>query len=250
MSKVSFLVAGVQKGGTTAIRRYLRAVPGLSVPAPELHFFDDESQDWASIDADRYEASFAGDDGVRGEVTPIYSYWPGALERAARYRPDMKIILLLRDRVARAWSHWRMEHHRGADAAPFAWAIREGRARVTADPASCRGAHRVYSYVERGCYAPQVAQALRLFGRERVLLLRSADLRSDPAAVLAAVATFLGVAPPQRPVSPQVVRPGSHVAPSFAITDQDVALLRSLYAEDEAAFVALTGLHLPPEPLR
>ncbi len=46
-----------------------------------MHFFDDETQDWSAPDYGAYHAHFGARDGLRGEATPIYAYWPNALER-------------------------------------------------------------------------------------------------------------------------------------------------------------------------
>ncbi|MBE7217784.1 MAG: sulfotransferase [Caulobacteraceae bacterium] len=241
--RVDFLIAGVQKGGTTALHAQLQRHPALGLPdEKELHFFDDEAQDWSAPDLAAYHARFAGLEGRArlGEATPIYLYWAPALERIARYRADMRLVLVFRDPVERAWSHWRMEKARGFDAAPFAWAIREGRARVD-DPAS-PGQHRVYSYVERGFYAPQLARAHALFGRERVLALRSEDLDADPGATVAQVSRFLGVAPPEVPPPPLRANVGVSRDLGSRLTDEDRALLAGLYAEDLAAFGAASGL--------
>ena len=49
--RVDFLIAGVQKGGTTALHAYLSEHPGLNLAAEkELHFFDDQTVDWAHPD--------------------------------------------------------------------------------------------------------------------------------------------------------------------------------------------------------
>ena len=46
--QISFLVAGVQKAGTTALHSYLQSHPGLFLPdTKELHFFNNENIDWA-----------------------------------------------------------------------------------------------------------------------------------------------------------------------------------------------------------
>lgn len=241
--RVDFLVAGVQKGGTTALHDYLAEHPALGLPATkELHFFDDEGQDWAAPDVAGYHARFAGLEGRErwGEATPIYVYWPQSLPRIARYRPDMRLVLVFRDPVARAWSHWRMETARGFDDAPFAWAIREGRARVD-DPAA-PGCHRVYSYVERGFYADQLARAHALFGRDRVLSMRSEDLDAEPEATLAAVWRVLDVAPPPGPVRPRRANVGAERDLGSAFTDEDRAYLAGLYREDLARFAELSGL--------
>ena len=241
--RVDFLIAGVQKGGTTALHAQLQRHPQLGLPdEKELHFFDDEAQDWAAPDYAGYHAKFAGLEGRDrlGEATPIYVYWTPSLERIARYRPDMRLVLMFRDPVERAWSQWRMEKARGFDAAPFAWAIREGRARVD-DPAS-PGQHRVYSYVERGFYAPQLARAYALFGPERVLALRSEDLDADPAATVAQVSRFLGVAPPAAPAPALHANVGVSRDLGSKLTDEDRALLGALYADDLQAFAARSGL--------
>jgi len=241
--RVAFLIAGVQKGGTTALFDYLVEHPSLELPAiKEAHFFDDErGVDWAAPDYDRYHALFSRPDPVvRGEATPIYIYWPQCLERIAAYNPAMKLILLFRDPVERAWSHWRMESGRGAEAYPFAWCIREGRDRVAADPVT-PGFHREYSYVERGFYGAQLERLLQHFPRSQTLLLASEDLASDPGAVLARVTDFLGVPPFPGKIEARRSHVGREMNPSDHPTAEDVALLRSIYASDQRLFAELAG---------
>jgi hypothetical protein len=238
--RVAFLIAGVQKGGTTALFDYLGEEPGLSLPREkELHFFDDEAQNWAAPDYAAYHAQFAPFDGrPRGEATPIYLYWPGSLARICAYNPAMKLIVVLRDPVERAWSHWRMETARGVETAPFAWCIRQGRARLF--DAQPWGFHREYSYVERGYYGEQLAHALSLFPREQVLVLRSEDLRADPGPVVAKVRRFLDLPKGPAPAPREV-----HVGPEMTgMTESDIAHLRGLFARDQARLADLTGVRL------
>lgn len=153
-----FLIAGVQKGSTTALHHMLRQHSSVFLSErKELHFFDNESHDWRSPTYDAYDAHFANapDGAVCGEATPIYTYWGPALSRIHAYNPSMKFIVSLRDPAERAYSHWRMETLRGAETVSFSEAIRGGRQRVI-DQAEIAGHHRVYSYVERGFYAPQI----------------------------------------------------------------------------------------------
>lgn len=244
--RVSFLVAGVQKGGTTALFDYLGEEPGLSLAREkELHFFDDESQDWAAPDLAAYHAQFPPFDGrPRGEATPIYVYWPNSLERICGYNPAMKLVLMLRDPVERAWSHWRMEYARGAETKAFAWCVRAGRQRLFDAGSSAQapwGFHREFSYVERGFYGEQVARALSLFPREQLLILRAEDLRADPATALAAVRGFLGLphGPPPRPREAHV---GRRMDYGSQLTAADVAHLRAIYARDAERLADLTGV--------
>ena len=238
---VNFLVVGVQKGGTTALHEYLAEQGGVALPdVKEVHFFDDEGQDWSRPDYRAYHARFPDPAGRPcGEVTPIYSYWPQSLERIFAYNPAMRLVLMLRDPVERAWSHWRMEYARGAEREPFAWCVRQGRRRLfEAEP---WGHHREFSYVERGFYGEQVERLFGLFPKEQVLVLRSDDLRDDPAPVLASVRRFIGAAaapPPQA----RAVHVGRQMDYGSELTAADAAYLRGLYARDQARLRALTGL--------
>ena len=64
MSKrLSFLVCGAQKSGTTALAAYLRQHPGIQLPEKkELHFFDDEMQPWPEPDPGSLHSHFQGAD--------------------------------------------------------------------------------------------------------------------------------------------------------------------------------------------
>jgi Sulfotransferase domain len=227
---VNFLIAGVQKAGTTALYDYLAEMGDVALPKmKELHFFDDEARDWAAPDYGAYHAHFADSAGrPRGEATPIYLYWPGALERIAHYNPAMKLIVLLRDPVARAWSHWRMETARGAETQPFGWCIRQGRQRLF--DARPWGHHREFSYVERGFYGEQLEHALGLFPREQLLILRAEDLRADPGPELGKVRAFLDLPPATTP-APREAHVGDGSPDGLA--DEDRTYLRRVYAADD-----------------
>jgi hypothetical protein len=236
--RVSFIVIGVQKAGTTALHDYLADDPAIGLSdVKEVHYFDDETVDWAAPDYGAYHAHFGGDGpGIRGEATPIYVYWPNALDRIRAYNPAMRLILMLRDPVERAWSHWRMETARGVERHPFAWCVRRGRQRLfQAEP---WGHHREFSYVERGFYGAQVARLLELFPRDQMLILRAEDLRADPDPALARVRAFLG-APPSGPVAPREAHVGREME---GLEAADVAWLRQVYARDQARLFELTGL--------
>ena len=237
---VNFIVAGVQKGGTTALFDYLSDDRAYRLSkVKEIHFFDDESVDWASPDYDAYHAQFDWTDptAIRGEATPIYLYWPRSLERIAAYNPAMRLIVMLRDPVERAWSHWRMETARGAETEPFAWCIRQGRQRLF--KAKPWGVHREFSYVERGFYGEQLERLYSFFPREQVLVLQAGELRADPGAVLDQVGRFLG-GPKRGPVSHRDVHVGQEIGGALAAAD--IEYLRSIYAEDMVRLADLTGI--------
>jgi hypothetical protein len=195
--RVEFLIAGVQKGGTTALADYLRQHPALFIPAlKELHFFDNEDLNWQQPEQNikNYHAFFheAPTGRLWGEATPIYSYWWPAIARIWAYNPAMRLILCLRNPVERAYSHWAMETDRAWDAVPFAQAIASEQER-------CRDAlpeqHRVFSYVSRGFYSEQLRRLWSFFPKDQTWILRQEQLLEDPCNTLAAVHQCLGVDP-------------------------------------------------------
>ncbi len=234
---VSFLVAGVQKGGTTSLHLWLDQHPGLVLaPLKELHFFDDDAAFAGDPPFADYEAQFDPDRPAglpRGESTPAYLWWPGALERIAAYNPAMKLIVLLRCPMRRAWSQYRMNRKRGEDRLDFADAIRAEASRI----AEGSEALRRFSYVARGRYAAQVARARDLFPAAQLLVLKSEDFRAAPQAGLEGVCRFLGVDPIAFDVGEEW-----HVGPDLGPLPEDAAaLLRETFREEVAAVEAMLG---------
>ena len=237
--RVSFVVVGAQKSGTTALFHFLSQHPDIVVPdAKELHFFDDDSLNWDRPNYRLYERRFrkAKNTGLLGEATPCYIYWPQALERLYDYNPRVKVIALFRDPVERAHAQWRMIRGRGVEDLSFSEAIREGRKRLEGLPLEDPALRRL-AYVERGFYAWQVERLLDIFPRRHTLLLRQEDLSDAHDETLSRVLDFLGVRDMAIPQSRVFV--GEDTAPP---SPEDVAYLSELYADDVARFTALTGL--------
>jgi hypothetical protein len=247
---ISIFGCGVQKAGTTSLYAYLCQHPALSSPSQkELHFFDDEANDWASPDYNPLQSFFPYDDGrrLRFEVTPIYIFWPPAIERLHAYNPTAKLIMLFRDPFERALSQWCMEYERGDETLSFAEAIREGRRRMEGLPPLARE-RRIFTYVERGLYGEQVRRALTHFPREQMLFLRSEDLRDNHVATLARISTFAGLPP-----FPDLGAKREHPRPAVSRllstpTDDDHALIADFVRDDLRDFAMLTGLNISNWP--
>jgi Sulfotransferase domain len=194
--KVGFLVAGAQKGGTTALDAYLREHPELCLPKhKELHFFDTDRLFVSEpVDYAIYHSHFdpIPPQHLLGESTPVYMYWPRAAERIARYNPAMRFILLLRNPLTRAFSHWNYSRLLGREPLPFLEALRADPERQRTLPANVA---KRFAYIERGFYARQLKRLWSRFPFEQTLIFMSEELLQDPNAVLAKVAAFLDIAP-------------------------------------------------------
>ena len=192
----NFLICGTQKGGTSALDTFLREHPEVCMAnRKEVHFFDNEKNFHNNRpDFSRYHSFFSPNSSHKllGETTPIYMYWYDSPRRIWQYNPNMQIIVILRNPIDRAYSHWNMEWSRKADDLPFWDAIQSERER-------CREAlpyqHRVYSYVDRGFYIEQLRRLCTYFPQKQILILRNEELKGHPQESLNKVCDFLNVNP-------------------------------------------------------
>ncbi len=201
-----FVVIGAQRGGTTSLYTYLSAHPQVTpAAAKELHFLTDRfarGRDWY---LSRFPASLPPG-AVTGEATPYALFHPLAPQRLRAIAPDALLIVLLRDPVARAYSHYGMERARGDEELDFAAALSAEEERLAgeefrliADPGSTSWPHKHYSYQARGDYAPQLERWFEQFPREQFLIVRSEDLYQRTPETFAQVASFLDISPNVRP---------------------------------------------------
>ena len=198
------LIVGAMRAGTTSLFRWLSAHPLVDASVPkEVEFF---SRHYA-----RGEAWYRGHFPLarwasnlpsrRVEATPDYLLDPRAPERAARMLPEARILILLRDPVERAWSHWWTMRRLGLEPLGFEAALEAEAERLApawaelaADPeAALPAAIRRYAYAGRSRYAEQVQRWLDRYPRERVMALKSEDVYARPAEELKAVQAFLGL---------------------------------------------------------
>jgi sulfotransferase family protein len=187
----NFLIIGLPKAGTTSLASYLSVHPeAFMSEEKELHFFDGKKRDegW-------YRAQFAraGDAKAVGEATPTYILNRRAMERMAAMLPDAKLIVMLRNPVDRAYSHYwwnRAIDERRDFAAAVREEIRGARSdRPATDPIMYR------SYTGGGRYLELLTRVCELYPRERLLPVVLEDMSRDPRSAHAAVCGFLSIDP-------------------------------------------------------
>ena len=109
MPQLNFLCIGIQKSGTTSLINYLNSHPQIYMHKHECHFFDTNKNNIISdIDIKNYEDLFQTNKLIIGEKTPSYSYLYFAIDRIFDYNKNMKLILILREPISRAYSEYNM----------------------------------------------------------------------------------------------------------------------------------------------
>lgn len=186
----TFIVAGAQKGGTTTLHNMLGEHPQIHVSRPkELHYFDRHYRNGLAWYAEAFRPT--GEHRAWGESTPIYMYEPLARRRMCRDLPEVRLVIILRDPVARAYSNYWMNRSKGVeDSETFEQAIDLEAERMSA------GSRRVaarFAYLDRGLYADQLEALEAAHGRDLIHPLLLSDLTTDPASALSKISSFLGV---------------------------------------------------------
>ena len=198
-----YLVVGTKRGGSSSIAQWISQHPAVAPCRRKkgTHYFDvnyGRGLAW-------YLSCFPpASPGVltTGEASPYYMFHPLAAERISRALPDVRIIVSLREPVSRAWSQHQYETQQGYEDQPFHEAIRlepsrlEGEEeRLRRDPSYESFAHRHHAYVQRGHYAEQIERLYRYIDPQRVLVLRSESMFTDPHGELDRVWAHLGLPP-------------------------------------------------------
>ena len=203
IDKLDFIIAGTQKSGTSALHYHLDQHPNITmahgeeahmINHPHRHFFDDEDRFSRPVDYDFLHRGirFKRKSLITGSCTPIYTYWKPALERIRDYYPQIKLIILLRNPIDRAFSHWNMYRERNQEPLGFLEAVKEEKNRIKeALPLQPRR----YSYVDRGFYSEQMERVFSFFPRTQAHVVKFDDFRDKPGETVTGVFDFLGVAP-------------------------------------------------------
>jgi len=204
----SFLIVGAQRCGTTSLSRTLDEHPAVfgAVLHEEVHFFDVSYRrglawyrsHFPLLAAARRAARASGVMPVSFESSPYYMFHPLAAERIAKDLPGVRLLVLLRDPVERAYSGHAHEVAHGFETEPFEAALKlepvrlDGQAeRIAADPGYFSYSHQHHSYLARGEYVEQLERLERHFGRDRLHVVDSGDFFADPEAVYDGVLAFL-----------------------------------------------------------
>lgn len=177
-----FMIIGAARCGTSSLHKNLLLHPRIQGPLrtkvhgnnKEVHFFDKKFKKGL----EHYASCFPEKESkhiLNFESTPNYLYDPDVPYRVTlSMSPSLKLIVILRDPVARAWSHfwhWKGKHH---------WDRK-----ILSDPK--------HLVVDKGVYHKQLRKWFECFYRENFMVIKSEDFYANPAKIIDEVFGFLGV---------------------------------------------------------
>ncbi len=210
-----FIILGAQKAGTTSLHYYLDQHPDMSGSYPkEVNFFNRDF--YFGKNSENYEKHFRGLGTMKYfESTPEYLYTPDTNKVMHDLYPDLKLIVLLRDPVKRAYSAWNM----------YKDFLDKNQVDVMIKSEPCRDGNLLYkklyegrevfpsfrecidieldmiksgegfepALLRRGLYLDQLNNYWNIFGKEKILILGFNDLVKDTDNTLKKITNFLGI---------------------------------------------------------
>jgi Sulfotransferase domain len=250
MSTRHFLVIGAQRCGTTYLHDLLAGHPAIAMarparPEPKV-FLSDEVVERGVEWYDHTWFAHAGPAELLGEKSTSYLESPEAVARVTAVLGRPRIVVQLRDPVARAVSNWSFSRSHDLEERPLAEALAanlEGSAPWDPETTSVSP----YAYLERGRYADQLAPWLDAFGDlVRVQFLEELVEQPDR---IGELYEWLGVDPGVRPDSlGQPVNQGDR--PDDRLDDALVHRLRAYFHDSDRALAGLLDRELPwPDPV-
>lgn len=202
----AFVIVGERRCGTTSLYHWMRAHPEVWLyPHADINYFVEEellSTSWLegpvdgraweeSHDGESYAALFrdAPSGAAIGHKGADLLFWRPAHERIARFLPDARFLVVLRDPVARAWSQYWNEVGKGREWLDFEEALEREEERIE------RSDYALFhlAYRRRGHYADSLDRFHRHVPRERVLVLTVERLWEEPERGLREIYRFLGL---------------------------------------------------------
>ena len=205
--KINLFIVGAAKSGTTSLYHYLKQHPDIYLPlVKEPNFFSNvESTNPAAYLKPRKNKFYhnkvindrlvyynlykgAQSSKILADASPSYLWDPNAAQKIHKHHSYAKIIILLRNPVERAFSHYLMDVKEGIQAErEFIEAIEKDN---LTRPKVWGKAH---LYLELGLYHDQVKRYLELFGEKKVKVILYQEFISNTRQVLEQICEFLHV---------------------------------------------------------
>ena len=171
----SFFVIGAQKAGTTTLHDWLVRQPNICLPKlKETHFFSDPEQHRLGIGWYLRQFPRCGNNAIVGEVDPDYLFFRDTPVRIKERIIDPKFVVILRNPLDRAYSHYQMSRRRGYEELRFREALLQEQERLSDSGNNFELNH--HSYMARGRYSELILHYRSVFPSADFLFVKFDDL--------------------------------------------------------------------------
>lgn len=194
----NFFIVGAPKAGTTSLYAYLNMHPEVYMPLTikEPDFFSHEEilkqqlyyNSTHITSGVQYETLFKNvkEQKAVGEASVSYLFYPGTAKKIYDFNPLAKIIIILREPVERAYSHYLMDCRLGL--------IKDSFEEIILKKSSGNYADMYYQQIVLlGEYGNQVKRYIDLFGEKQVKILVYNQLTTDPKGLMKEIFSFLEI---------------------------------------------------------
>jgi hypothetical protein len=205
----SFFILGAAKSGTTSLHGYLDQHPEICLSNPkEAFYFEAEYDRGATFLFNKYFSHWSGQQLVGG-ARHRDLYLPYVPPRIHSFNPSAKLIVILRNPVSRAVSHWWHWYSRGSEQLPLKDSLLADLERIESGKllqelaeietysstleADGKGCYR--TYLDSGYYDEQLSRYIELFGQDQLRIVLLEDLANNPKQTTAMLLNFLGADP-------------------------------------------------------
>jgi len=201
-----FLIIGGRRCGSTSLYNYLIQHPCVASPLrKEVHYFSTKYHkelSWykANFPSSIYKWYFDNTKKknlITCEASPYYLSNPHAPKRIHKLLPKIKLIVLLRNPIERAFSDYK---HSNEETLSFDAAIKEEQTRLLGekermldDPNYISVSHWTQAYATQGIYVEQLKNWFSVFPKDQFLILKSEEFFSNPEEVLKIVYRYLNL---------------------------------------------------------
>jgi len=193
----NFIIVGAPKAGTTSLYHYLSEHPEVFMSEPkEVNYFSKIEieqqglyyQDFKAKDLKSYEAIFnsVSNEIAIGEGSVSYLFYPETPKKIKATIPDVKIIILLRDPIERAHSHYLMDFRMGLVNLSFEEIVYK-----TSDHKKIDLFYQ--QYIELGLYYKQIKRYIDTFGNAQIKIFLQEDLKNNTEKVIFDLYSFLDI---------------------------------------------------------
>ena len=190
--KVGFFIVGAPKAGTTSLFHYLNTHPEIKMSSEkEPNYFSDKElfdqglyYGTSRIDTlQKYNSLFSGrkKEKLMGESSVSYLYYPEVPNRIKVYNTDSKIIVMLRNPVDRAFSHYLMDYRLGLTSESFESEFHK------------KKGLNFHQYFLLGNYYSQIKRYLEVFGKENIHIVWYSDFKRNSEKEVKEAFNFIGI---------------------------------------------------------